>query len=335
MTGLDEDAVRRREDEATELKEGTLDPNATRPQESGPTSEGEAPRTQLFERLIRINNTWRLMLLCATTVGLLLGIAAAIALCYFVVPFVWHWSIQAYSSVSAYDNNGDWPPYLYPIPGFVGLIMVGAAGFWAIGLPVIGLGKITSSYLDDEESRKTKILDQVSDKQKTLEDELLPGDQTGLVQLLRYSRAQLEAYYKMALEQTGRSFRYSILAMWLGFMVLLSGVVYHILPSGVGETASTRPELKLLFLIGGGIIEIISALFLWVYRSSILQLTYFYDRQMYSHAVLLGTRIAAGMTEGGDAARKSIIDKLLERNWAIDRPAPPSSKGMAELISKK
>jgi len=78
----------------------------------------------------------------------------------------------------------------------------------------------------------------------------------------------------------------------------------------------------------------IAALFLWVYRSSIAQLTYFYNRQMHIHNVVMCYRMAASMKEPDTAVGK-IIDKVLEQTWGVEQQPLPSGKVVSELYGDK
>src|SRR5262249_52335417 len=155
-------------------------------------------------------------------------------------------------------------------------------------------------------------VEEISREQSEAEKELEKTDRVGLVPLVRYSRKQLEAYYTIGLNQTQRSFRYSVVAMWLGFTVILIGLAYQILPFELffpGNVAKNA-DITLTALAGGTVVEIIAALFLWVYRTSIHLLTYYYDRQMHIHNVILCYRMAES-TKEPDGIVRSIVEEVL------------------------
>jgi hypothetical protein len=158
-------------------------------------------------------------------------------------------------------------------------------------------------------------------------------DDAGLLSLLKYSRAQLEAYYAVGLSQTRKSFVNSVLAMWLGFALLLLGLALYV---GPVEKIGLRPvtqEVSVLVIGGAAIIEFISALFLWVYRSSTAQLTYFYNRQMHTHSSILCFRIASSMEKSkGDDVKRLIVEKVLEGTVGPERITPAGGMGMRALV---
>ena len=197
-----------------------------------------------------------------------------------------------------------------------------AVGIFALWAVIGGLLKI---YAENASRKVDKIVARGSEELNQIESELATADKSGLVPLLRYSRVQLEAYYRMGLTQTQRSFRHSVIAMWIGFAVIVGGLVVRIFD--LTKFGLIRPDanLGMLVIASGAIIEVISALFLWVYRTSIRQLTYFYNRQIYNHSVLISQRIAETMTSSDDI-KKVIIEKLLDRSWALDLDALPSAR---------
>jgi hypothetical protein len=158
-------------------------------------------------------------------------------------------------------------------------------------------------------------------------------DQAGLLPLLRYSRAQLDAYYAMGLAQTRRSFINAVTAMWLGFLLLIVGVALYVAPVERLGLPHPTADFKTLILASAAIIEFIAALFLWVYRSTIGQLTFYYRLQMHSHTAILCFRIATTMDQA-DETKRAIIDKVLGSSMVPERPAMVTSKGLASLIGK-
>ena len=158
-------------------------------------------------------------------------------------------------------------------------------------------------------------------------------DKAGLLPLLRYSRAQLDAYYAMGLAQTRRSFVNAVIAMWLGFAILLSGITFYVGPFEQLGIRRPSADFNLLILSAAAIVEMISALFLLVYRSTIGQLTFYYRLQMHSHTAILCFRIADTMKDA-DEAKKAIVDRLLDTSVVPERPAPGGGKGLAALLQR-
>jgi hypothetical protein len=114
------------------------------------------------------------------------------------------------------------------------------------------------------------------------------------------------------------------------------GLLYQVLPLEQlfpAKTVTSKADITVVAVAGSAFIEIIAALFLWVYRSSIVQLTYFYNRQMHIHNVVMCYRMASLMKEP-DSTVASIVQKVLEQTWAVERPAAPSGKVLGEMFAK-
>lgn len=229
-------------------------------------------------------------------------------------------------------------------------------GFFAVpalaALPVYApfgaflmFAKVLSVYAEIETKELDQTLDRDDREQTYAENELKEDlvvrlkDNSGLVSLLRYSRVQMKAYYKIGLTQTQRSFRYSLIAMWIGFTVILLGILLQVVNvEFLSKIGIRRLETNVtaLVILSGAIIEIISAFFLWVYRTSIKQLNYFYNRQMYNHSVLMCHRISETMKEEDSKdAKKDIVTKILDKTWALEIDKVPTGEKLLSFGSKK
>ena len=223
----------------------------------------------------------------------------------------WHW-IPAFFGFTA----------LFFIPIFATMGALALAGF----LADISLSIENATIQDAQRVVRETEQDAISRLEK--------DDVAGLLPLLKYSRAQLDAYYAIGLNQTRKSFFNAVLAMWLGFILLLIGIALYVGP--VEKLGLTRPEpdFQILILSGAAIIEFISALFLWVYRSTTAQLTYYYKRQMHSHTSILCFRMATTIQtmEKSDEIKKAIIEKVLDWNEMPERPPLVGAKGLRALL---
>jgi hypothetical protein len=251
------------------------------------------------------------------------GVGLLAAVWIYAVPYVWHLSpAYEFGVVSSLTSVG-------------AVVLALFAPVILVGIPFVVLSSVVDVYarvINDEVSR---TFDTAREEQGVAESELAMHDASGLKPLVRYSRIQLESYYRIGLIQTQRSFRYSVIAMWFGFFVILAGIVYQMFSlDQYFHPGTDKPDLKFVTLVSGAIIEVIAALFLWVYRSSIVQLTYFYNRQMHLHNVIFCYRMASSMTSKDDTIRL-IIGKVLDQTWTIDRPATPSGKVVSDMLGKK
>ena len=249
-----------------------------------------------------------------------LSIALIWFLWFKVLPIVWVWAFATFTLKSVVGAFAVLFLAILPIYGPVGAF--------------IATAYVLEVYADEAAKKIRLVVAHGSSLQSNVEDELAKHDRSGLVPLLRYSRVQLESYYAIGLTQTQRSFRYSIVAMWIGFAVILSGIVIRVIDLDRFGLRPLDGDISTLIIVSGAIIEVISALFLWVYRSSVRQLTYFYNRQMYNHSVLMSQRIADTMKDS-DEIKKIIVEKLLDRSWAFEPDTLPSAQALLSFRSSK
>ena len=166
-------------------------------------------------------------------------------------------------------------------------------------------------YTDDAKNEFNSKINEIENKQSNYEKILREKDTEGLIPLVTYSRIELEQYYKIGLNQTQQSFRYSILAMWIGFIILAFGIISYLIPTTFINENLLDGNFQILTIGSGIITELISALFLWVYKNSTDRLTYFYNRQIFIHNALLAFKISNSIDQS-DKAKELIVGKILE-----------------------
>jgi hypothetical protein len=239
------------------------------------------------------------------TFAILLFLAAvpvAYYLWFVVTPDLWNWMLSG------------WWHFLPASAGFIFLfcipIWIGIAGY-----------EITNKLLDIHLNTEESGVKEIRETARKAEEEALSHfnvedkDTADLIRLLKNSRTDLEAYYKIGLNQSRRSFRNSVFAMWLGFFLLLAGIIIYVAPiEQLGVDVPDAAGFNFLIIGGTAIIEFVAALFLWVYRSTSNQLHIFYDREMYNHSLVMCFKVASTIKEP-DEAKRSIIEKVLERQW--------------------
>jgi hypothetical protein len=236
-----------------------------------------------------------------------------------ILPDVWTWAFAEWS--------------IKNIPGAFAVLFLAVLPIYApvgVGIAILWVLRI---YADAETAKVARIFDQGSQEQALIENELKANDPSGLVSLVQYSRIQLEAYYRIGLSQTEGSFRYSVIAMWIGFGVIMVGIVIRVVDLQRLGLQPPDTNISTLVIVSGAIIEVISALFLWVYRNSIRQFTYFYNRQMHSHSVLLCQKIAETM-KAPDDVKKMIVEKVLDASWKTEQEALPTGKALLSFGAK-
>lgn len=189
------------------------------------------------------------------------------------------------------------------------LIIIIIAIVW--GTTFKQISKIISWYAEEEQSHFEKTFKKFEIEEEKFAAEIHEKDDAGLLPAIRYSGEALKTYYGISIQQTRRSFLFSVIAMFIGFFIILIGSAstFGFLTYLFREIKPT--DINNIVIAGGVLAEIISVLFLWIYNKSSSQLTYFYNRQIQAHNVILAFRIADTMTDK-DKTKHEIVKNILE-----------------------
>lgn len=230
----------------------------------------------------------------------LIGLAVTLAIYIFLVPRVWHWGL----------SSGSWWKITLTLIAEWFIVALGALppapGF-------VFVHETVEYYVSSSED----ALKGINDAQSELEDKLVQQGDASITSVIRLSRLELEKWNTTSLSQNRRSYAYAVMAMWIGFTVITVGIL---LAFGVFHVRNqTSPiAINVVVLASGAVVEVVSGLFFWVYRSSLEYYAYFYDRQMMAYQALMAYNISSNM-EDKDPPRLLIIQRLLE---ASERPTP-------------
>ena len=199
--------------------------------------------------------------------------------------------------------------------------------FFLVIVPIASLG-ILSNWFEEvfevfaNEAKKEfqEKIDEIERSRISYEEKLEQTDSEFLIPLITYSKLELETYYKIGLNQTQKSYKYSILAMWIGFIIIVIGIAIYIAPENqyFKPNEMISDKINIVIVASGAILEIVSGLFLWIYKNSMNHLTYFYNRQIHIHNSLFAFRIAQTM-ENSDEAKKIIVERVLNFNYKVDK----------------
>ncbi|HSI77619.1 MAG TPA: hypothetical protein VK957_17100 [Lunatimonas sp.] len=233
---------------------------------------------------------------------IVIGIASTILLayyCYFVwLPAIWNWGFAPIS----------WWRAIFAVIGAIYLILGPFLPYIALEGTLSGIGGL---YSEEASNKFEAQIHEIEVKQSGYEEILKEKDTEGLIPLVTYSRLELEQYYKIGLSQSQRSFQFSMIAMWLGFLIIAFGIVSYIVPASFINRDLVEGNFQILTISSGIVMEVIAALFLGIYRNSMNRSTYFYNRQVFIHNALLAYKIANSMKEP-DLSKQLIIEKILE-----------------------
>jgi hypothetical protein len=227
---------------------------------------------------------------------------------------------------AAQENWWSWLPSGL---GFVGMFL---ATMIAIGIISLIFEQITAFSISIDRFAFFRAQENVKKTEDEVISQIEEKDNSGLISMLRYSRAQLDAYYQMALLQTGKSFWQAVIAMWTGFLVMIFGIFLQTYPVQQIGLVAPDASINTLIIASAIIIELISGLFFWLYLSAIGQLTYYFQVQMDNHTSILCYRMAATMTSP-DETKRAIIMNILERKERNMRPERPPLVDTKELLA--
>jgi hypothetical protein len=253
-----------------------------------------------------IENDWRqFQRNLEKTIGQYPGVAIAVGLGG-ILAVIWLWGSQithVWDWATDYEGWGLLGTTLLALGGTFLALVASAIALALIGYAAYALAEGTRNRLDD--ARKIFESDAAQ-----LEKELQEvSELSNLLPIIKYSRLQLDRFYTITLSQAQQSFRNATLAMWVGFFVLVISLARALGISDLG-LENTPPTVDAISVASGVVIEVVSALFLMVYRSAIQRFVEFYDRQFRMHKALFGYGIASSMG-APDGAKELIISQVV------------------------
>lgn len=269
------------------------------PKKASSEQKKQEDKPNLIVKWLRYKNkNTRLLFLFSI---ILLGISGSIASSYFCIykwlPELWNWGF----------NPTSWRSIL-SVLGAIYLIFGGVAPIYLISDTVQGIIRLSAENAEREFNEK---LNEIVKKQNSYEEKLEANDDLGLIPMVTYSRIELEQYYKIGLTQTRKSYSYSIVSMRIGFLIIILGIILYLFPSQFTNQELISGNFQILTIASGILTEFISALFLWIYKSSVNNLTYFYNRQIFIHNTLLAYKIATSKKDA-DTTKQIIVEKILD-----------------------
>lgn len=236
---------------------------------------------------------------------------------------LWNWGKQAW--------------YCWIIAGIIDfiLIILIIAFVWFTSIDKII--KIITWYAEEETSKAEVTIQKYEKEEEKIAAKIGEKDDSGLLPAIRYSGETLKTYYGISIKQTRRSFLFSVIAMFIGFFIILTGIAstFGFLEPFFRDIEPT--DINNIVIAGGILAETISALFLWVYNKSSSQLTYFYNRQIHAHNIILAFRIADTMSETAkDETKQEIVKNILEVSMAPQTEIKlPGGSGFKKLLKIK
>lgn len=174
------------------------------------------------------------------------------------------------------------------------------------GVLIATLSTILSLWIKQKSDHKISAEDTKAAKEAAdLSREQLERS-NDVVSLMINNVSELREYYVISKRQANRVFTSTLVICILGFIVFILGIVL---------SAITKQELALYTTISGGIVELISGLFFWLYKGTTNQLNLYHERLGYTEKYLTAMQLAEKMSpERKDETYKYIIQMVLLDN---------------------
>ncbi|MFP3594621.1 TRADD-N-associated membrane domain-containing protein [Chryseobacterium sp. SIMBA_038] len=159
------------------------------------------------------------------------------------------------------------------------------------------------SAVIDEKEIKEEI-----DKVVKLIDE---GDKN-VLNLMIKNVAELKEYYVMNKQQARNSFSAALITCFLGFIVFIGGIIISYF-----NPASLDQNVIPYTTIAGGIVEVVSGLFFWLYSKAITQINLFHASLQSTEKFLTAIQLVEKISvEKRDEVYRNIIDKIISFNFS-------------------
>ena len=162
---------------------------------------------------------------------------------------------------------------------------------------------LVKSLLDKKESKAEEK--EIERKLKTVE-ESIGVDDIDIMKLMFSNLKELREYYVISKRQANKTFSASIFVCFLGVIIYSLGIVF---------TCLLNQDISLISIISGTTVEIISALFFWMYSKSMSQLNIYHKRLSETEKYLITIQLVERISkESLDSELHFIIESILMNN---------------------
>ncbi len=163
---------------------------------------------------------------------------------------------------------------------------------------------LVKSLFDKKESNAEEK--EIENKLKTVEESICVDDDIDIMKLMFSNLKELREYYVISKRQANKTFSASIFVCFLGVVIYSLGIVF---------TCILNQDISLISIISGTTVEIISALFFWMYSKSISQLNIYHKRLSETEKYLITIQLVERISkESLDSELHFIIESILNNN---------------------
>ncbi len=163
---------------------------------------------------------------------------------------------------------------------------------------------LIKSFFDKKESKAEEK--EIENKLKTVEESIGVDDDIDIMKLMFSNLKELREYYVISKRQANKTFSASIFVCFLGVVIYSLGIVF---------TCLLNQDISLISIISGTTVEIISALFFWMYSKSMSQLNIYHKRLSETEKYLITIQLVERISkESLDSELHFIIESILKNS---------------------
>lgn len=195
--------------------------------------------------------------------------------------------------------------YLFTEENFV-LILMGAGALIFFSAQIFNSGETDTTALQvdlDKLLLDKEVSERVRARTQGLPPETTPEPPSYFDQLVDTNVVYLREYYHLVRVHTSNSFRVSLFAGVVGFLLIAAGLTI-----GFNAGAEAR-DIAYLSAASGLFIEFISGVFFFLYSGTVRQLKAYHDSLLDVQDVLLSLKLIEGLE---DDARSRMIGEMLK-----------------------
>lgn len=168
-------------------------------------------------------------------------------------------------------------------------------------------------------------LESLREERSKIEERLVSQPKPDVMDTIQLNLSQLNEYYIINKSQARNSFRFSVFAVVVGLAMLVISIWMFALQQ------TSNPQMAVITGISGVLIQFIGGAYFYLYRTSLVQLNYFFHQLVKMQDTMLSVRLCEQVApeDRQNALREKVILTLLERSSlsmaSIEIPSIPVS----------
>lgn len=166
------------------------------------------------------------------------------------------------------------------------------------------------SVIQSTPTKEESVIKKLNDEREIIKHKIEEKKELEIFDTINLSLNQLNEYYTINKAQAKSSFRFSIFAIVIGLLTIITGIWMFYL--------KTNPDINLTILTGmsGLLLEFIGGAYFFMYKKSLEQVNFFFAQLIKIQDTMLSINLAKniGNKEKETEMTEKIITSLLERS---------------------